>query len=138
MLLFDENDTSDWQDSIREAHLSSSNDEQQGPEVITEDREQPDTDVPGVWRCQVEPKSHLYGNRSGKLLDQVKTVKGRLNELKQMNDHHVFDWIHEPDIPNGTKIETARWLDDIKPVDGDDTNVRSRIVVQQLQRRQLR
>ena len=30
-----------------------------------------------------------------------------------------------------TKIETSRWCDDIKPRDGDETNVRSRIVVQQ-------
>ena len=29
------------------------------------------------------------------------------------------------------QIGTSRWLDDIKPRDGDDTNVRSRVVVQQ-------
>ena len=28
-------------------------------------------------------------------------------------------------------METSRWLDDIKPRDGDENNVRSRIVVQQ-------
>ena len=39
-----------------------------------------------------------------------------------MNDHHINGWIHETDIPKGTKI---------KPRDGDDTNVRSRVVVQQ-------
>ena len=46
-----------------------------------------------------------------------------------MNDHHVYDWIDEASIPKGTKIETSKWCDDIKPRDGDETNVRSRIVV---------
>ena len=94
-------------------------------------REQLDTDIPGVWRCQVEPKSDLHGDRPGKLLDLVKVVKGRLTELKHMNDHHVYVWIDEVDIPKGTKIEMSRWVDDIKPRDGDDTSVRSRVVVQQ-------
>ena len=49
-----------------------------------------------------------------------------------MNDHHVYDWIDEAEIPKGTKVETSRWLDDIKPRDGDENNVRSRIVVQQV------
>ena len=35
-----------------------------------------------------------------------------------MNDHHVYDWIDEAGIPKGTKIETSRWCDDIKPGDG--------------------
>ena len=48
-----------------------------------------------------------------------------------MNDHHVYDWIGEADIPKGTKIETWRWCDDLKPRDGDETNVWSRVVVQQ-------
>ena len=48
-----------------------------------------------------------------------------------MNDHHVYDWIDEADIPKGTKVETSRWLDDLKPRDGDENHVRSRIVVQQ-------
>ena len=48
-----------------------------------------------------------------------------------MNDHHVYDWIDEAEIPKGTKVETSRWLDDIKPRDGDENSVRSRIVVQQ-------
>ena len=48
-----------------------------------------------------------------------------------MNDHHVYYWIDEASIPKGTKIETSRWCDDIKPSDGDENNVRSRIVVQQ-------
>ena len=56
MLLFDDNDRSDWQDSIREAHPSNLNDEQQGPEDIMDHREQPDTDIPGAmlngnWIC---------------------------------------------------------------------------------------
>ena len=44
---------------------------------------------------------------------------------------HVYDWIDEAEIPKGTKVETSRWLDDLKPRDGDEKNVRSRIVVQQ-------
>ena len=48
-----------------------------------------------------------------------------------MNDHHVYDWIFEAAVPNGTKIETSRWCDDLKPRDGDETNVRSRVVEQQ-------
>ena len=92
---------------------------------------QPDRDVPGVWRCQIEPKSDLYGDKTGKLLDPEKVIKGRLTELKHMNDHHVYDWIDEAEIPKGTKVEPSRWLDDIKPREGDENNVRRRIVVQQ-------
>ena len=96
-------------------------------------REQLDTYIPGVWRCQAEPKSDLYGDRSGKLLDPVKVVKGKVTELKHihMNDHHVYDWIDEADIPKGTKIETSRWLDDILSRGGDETTVRRRTVVHQ-------
>ena len=60
-----------------------------------------------------------------------RVVRGRLTELKHKNDHHVYDWIDEASIPKGTKIETSRWCDDIKPRDGDEAYVRSRIVVQQ-------
>ena len=84
-----------------------------------------------MWRWQVETKSDLSGERTGKLVDPEKVVRGRLTELKHMNDHHVYDWIDGASIPKGTKIETSRWCDDIKPRDGDKTNVRSRIVVQQ-------
>ena len=35
-------------------------------------------------------------------------------KLKHMNDQHVYDWIDEAEIPKGTKVETSRWLDDIK------------------------
>ena len=40
----------------------------------------------------------------------MKVVTGRLTELKHMNDHHVYDWIDEVDIPNGTDrdVEVAR------------------------------
>ena len=38
-----------------------------------------------------------------------------------MNDHHVHDWIDEADIPKGTKIETSRWCDGLKPRGGDET-----------------
>ena len=78
--------TSDWQDSIGEVHSSNLNNEQQGPEDITDHREQLDTDMPGVWRCQIEPKSDLYCDRSGKLLD-----------------HYVSDWIDEADIPRALR-----------------------------------
>ena len=64
-------------------------------------------------------------------MEPERVVRGRLTELKHMNDHHVHDWIDEASIPKGTKIETSRWCDDIKLRDGDETNVRSRIVVHQ-------
>ena len=121
MLLFDENDTSDWQDTVWEAQLTDAHDEHNSQEILTDQRAQPDTDVPGVWRCQIEPKSDLYGDKTGKLLDPEKVIKGRLTELKHMNDHHVYDWIDEAEIPKGTKVETSRWLDDLKPRDGDET-----------------
>ena len=131
MLLSDENDTSDWQHSIREAHTSDLSNEKHGPDNNIDHMQQPDTDIPGVWRSPVEPKFDLCGDRSGKLLDLEKVVKGRLTELKHMNDHHVYDWIDEADIAKGTKIETSRWCDDLKPREGDESNVRSRVVVQQ-------
>ena len=56
-------------------------------------------------------------DKTGKLLDPEKVIKGRLTELKHMNDHHVYEWIDEAKIPKGTKVETSRWLDDIKPRD---------------------
>ena len=72
------------------------------------------TQTSPVWRCQVEPKSDLFGDRTGELMDAEKVVKGRLTELEHMNDHHVCDWIDEADIPKGTKIETSRWCDGLK------------------------
>ena len=130
VLLFDENDTSDWQLSVHETRSSDLSDEQHDQHVNTDHLQEPDTDIPGVWRWQVEPKSDLDGDRTGKLMDPEKVVRARLTELKHMNDHHVNDWIDEASIPKGTQIETSRWCDDIKPRDGDETNVRSRIVVQ--------
>ena len=62
---------------------------------------------------EIEPKSDLYGDKTGKLLDQEKVIKERLTELKHMNDHHVYDWIDEAEIPKGTKVETSRWFDDM-------------------------
>ena len=59
-------------------------------------------------RWQVEPKTDLYGDRTGKLMDPQKVVRGRLTELKRVNDHHVYDWIDEANIADGTKIETSR------------------------------
>ena len=73
----------------------------------------------------------MYGDKTGKLLDPERVIKGRLTKLKHMNDHHVYDWIDEVEIPKGTMVETSRWLDDLKPYDGDENSVRSRIVVQQ-------
>ena len=131
MLLFDENDTSDWQDAVWQAQLIGARDELHELETVIDHDAHPDSDVPGVWRCQVEPRSDLYGERTGKLLNPEKVIKGRLTELKHMNDHHVYDWIDEADIPKGTKVETSRWLDDLKSRDGDENHVRSRIVVQQ-------
>ena len=122
MLLFDENDTSDRQHSIREAHVSEMGNAQHTPESIIDHMQQPDTDIPGVWRCQFEARSDLYGDRTGKLMDPEKVVKGRFTELKTHEHHHVY---------TGTKIETSRWCEDLKPRDGDETNVRSRAVVQQ-------
>ena len=58
-------------------------------------------------------------------MDPEKVVRGRLTELKHVNDQHVYDWIDDASIPKCTKIETSR------PRDGDETNVRSRTVVQQ-------
>ena len=43
----------------------------------------------------------------------------------------ITSTIGSMNIPKGTKIETSRWCDDIKPRDGDETSVRSRTVVQQ-------
>ena len=68
-------------------------------------------------------------------MDREREVKGRVTELKHMNDHHVYDWIDEADIPKGTKIETSRWCDDLKPCDGDETNVPSRVVVRNVVKR---
>ena len=64
MLLFDENVTSDWQHSILEAHTSDLSNDQRGPENNIDHMQQPDTDIPGVWRCQAELKSDLYGDRT--------------------------------------------------------------------------
>ena len=77
--------------AVWEAQLTDAHDEHNSQEISTDQGAQPDTDVPGVWRCQVEPKSDLYGDRTGKLLDPEKVIKGRLTELKHMNDHHVYD-----------------------------------------------
>ena len=82
MLLFDENDTSDWQDTVWEAQLTDALDEHDRQEILMDQRTQSDTDVPGVWRCQIEPKSDLYRDKTGKLLDPEKVIKGRLTELK--------------------------------------------------------
>ena len=55
MLLFDENDTSDWQDTVWETQLTDAHDEHDRQEILMDQRAQSDTDVPGVWGCQIEP-----------------------------------------------------------------------------------
>ena len=59
MLLFDENDTSHWQEAVWEAQLTGARNEPHELETVIDQYAQPDTDVPGVWRCQVEPRSDL-------------------------------------------------------------------------------
>ena len=61
MLLFDENDTSDCQETVWEAQLTEVLDDHDRQEIWMDQQAQPDTDDPGVWRCQIEPKSDLYG-----------------------------------------------------------------------------
>ena len=34
-------------------------------------------------------------------MDPKKVVRGRLEELKHMNAHYVYDWIDEASIPKG-------------------------------------
>ena len=41
---------------VQEAHLTDAHDRQ---EILMDQQAQPDTDVPGVWRCQIDPKSDL-------------------------------------------------------------------------------
>ena len=77
---------------------------------------------------QVEPKTDLCSDRTGKLMDPEKVVRGRLTELKHMNDHHFYDWIDEANIPKDTKIDTSRWCTTSSRVMAK-TNVRSRHVV---------
>ena len=51
---------------------------------------------------------------------------------KQLNsDTSVSNKTFLKDFPKGTKVETSRWCDDLMPRDGDETSVRSRVVVQQ-------
>ena len=119
MLLFDGNDMSDEQHSVHETRTSALSDDQHDQHDRTDHMQQPDTDIPGVWKWQVEPKFEKYGDRTGKLMDPEKVVRGRLTQLKHMNDLHVNDWIDDASIPKGTKIETSRWCDDIMPRDGE-------------------
>ena len=49
LLLFNENDTSDWKHSIREAHVSELSNEQHTLERIIDHMQLPDTNIPGVW-----------------------------------------------------------------------------------------
>ena len=69
-LLFNENDTSDWQHSIHETRTSELSDDQHDQRDNTD--QQPDTDIPGVWKWQVETKSDFHGHRTGKLMDPEK------------------------------------------------------------------
>ena len=82
MLLFDENDTSDWQETVWEAQLTEVLDDHDGQEILMDQQAQPDTDVPGVWRCQIEPKSDLYGDKTGKLLDPEKSDQRKVDRAE--------------------------------------------------------
>ena len=85
------------------------------------------TDVPGVMWSHVRPVTVVYGERSGLALDPVNVAEGRLRELRQMNNHHVYDYVPLAEIPKGQRIETARWLDDLNPAAEDPEAVRSRV-----------
>ena len=63
MLLFDENDTSDWQETVWKAQLTEVLEDHDRQEILMDQQAQSDTDVPRVWRCQIEPKSNLYGDK---------------------------------------------------------------------------
>ena len=78
LLLFGENDTSDWQHSIQETRTSELRDDQHTIYTTTLITCSSQTDIPGVWKWQVEPKSDLYGDRTGKLMDPENVVRGRL------------------------------------------------------------
>eukprot|EP00969_Alexandrium_andersonii_P213813 9441946-Alexandrium_andersonii.AAC.1 len=62
----------------------------------------------------IVPEEVVYGEKSGLPLDREKVIQGRLLERKQMNDHHVYDEVPEAEKPAGVKVETSRWLEDIK------------------------
>ena len=68
------------QDTVWEAQLTEAHDEHDRREILMDQQAQPDTDVPGERRCQIEPKSDLYGDKTGQLLDPEKVIKGRLTE----------------------------------------------------------
>ena len=76
---FDENDSSDWQHSVHETRTSELGDDMHDQHDNTDHMQQPDTDIPGAWKWQVGPKSDLYGDRTGKLMDLEKVVRGRLS-----------------------------------------------------------
>ena len=48
MLLFDENDISDWQETVWEAQLTEAQDDHDRQEILMDQQAQSDTDVPGV------------------------------------------------------------------------------------------
>ena len=50
MLLFDENDSSDWQHSIHETRTSELSDDQHDHLDNTDHMQEPETDIPGVWK----------------------------------------------------------------------------------------
>jgi hypothetical protein len=130
LAVFDLDATSDWE------ALAAPVAQVQAPEVIainelSDAKADKPTDVPGVLWRRVRPTAVLYGERTGVARDANKVAEGRLRELRQMNDHHVYDYIPESEIPKGQRIETARRLDDLKLTAEDPSAVRSRIIVQQ-------
>ena len=87
-----------------ETRTSELSDDQHDQHDNIDHMQQPDTDISGVWRCQVELKSDLYGDKTGKLMDPGKVVKGTLTELKHMHDHHVHDWIDKQTFPRAPRL----------------------------------
>ena len=75
MLLFDEKDTSDCQETVWEAQLTEVLEDHDTQEIWMDQQALSDTDIPRVWKCQIEPKSDLHGDNTGKLFDH----------------HHVYD-----------------------------------------------
>ena len=45
--------------TVWEAQLTEVLEDHDRQEILMDQQAQPDTDVPGVWRCQIEPKIRL-------------------------------------------------------------------------------
>ena len=49
-------------------------------------------DVPGVYEEELVVERAVYGEKSGVLLGLHKAMEGRKSELRNMGDHHVYEW----------------------------------------------